>query len=120
MIYFVIPGIKKRLAERGCRGDDMHTKVQLLIHLSTSHIIQQAFINCWRMIIQIISRLNMKNVSWVWTNLRFRSAAVAVQLHHCLEHFSPQLLTIRNVVFMGEKMHKCSIQMIFNLFPYPS
>lgn len=71
------------------------------------------------MIIQIISRLNMKNVSWVWTDFRFRGAAVAVQLHRCLEHFSPQLLTIKNGVFMGEKMHKCSIQMIFNPFPYP-
>ena len=32
------------LAERGCHGDDVHTKLQLLIVLSTSHIIQQGFI----------------------------------------------------------------------------
>lgn len=32
------------LAVRGCHGDDVHTKLQLLILLSTSHIIQQGFI----------------------------------------------------------------------------
>lgn len=55
------------LAERGCHGDDMHWQLQLLVLLSTSHIIQQGFVRRFEELIndhrgQIICRLDMKSL----------------------------------------------------------
>lgn len=55
------------LAERGCHGDDMHWRLQLLVLLSTSHIIQQGFVRRFEELIndhrgQIIYRLDMKSL----------------------------------------------------------